>query len=69
MFKALLNLPQTAIAYIKNTIVELRKVDWLAPKQVLKLTVIVIAVAVCSTLLILGMDWLFVTGRNLLFTL
>lgn len=69
MFKAILNLPKNAIAYVKSTFAELRKVEWLKFNKVIRYTLLVIFVTVIVTLLIVGLDAIFTAIRNWLLTL
>lgn len=68
MIKGLLNLPKNTLSYIRSTLRELRKVEWLKLKTVVKYTVIVIVTATIITLAIVGMDAIFAAIRNWLLT-
>lgn len=69
MFKTILNLPQNIIAYVKSTLYELRKVEWLKFGKVIRYTVIIIAVTILVTFLIMGLDAIFTAIRNWLIAL
>ena len=69
MIKGLLNLPTNALSYARSTVRELRKVEWLKLKTVVKYTFLVIITAVVITLAIIAMDAAFTAIRNWLLTL
>jgi preprotein translocase SecE subunit len=69
MIKGLLNLPKNTLSYIRSTLRELRKVEWLKLKTVIKYTFLVILTAVVITLTIIAIDAVFAAIRNWLLTL
>lgn len=68
MIKGLLNLPKNTLSYIRSTLRELRKVEWLKLKTVVKYTIVVIVTATIITLAIVTMDAIFAAIRNWLLT-
>lgn len=66
MIKAFLNLPSVAIGFIRKTINELRHVEWLSWRTVVRMTFTVVVATILVTLIIAGMDKLIVLVRNYL---
>lgn len=48
--------------YFKELASEMRKITWPAPKQILKNSLIVLAVVIVSSLILFGIDTLFSAG-------
>ncbi len=57
------------ITYVKNSIEEMKKVQWPTKKQTIRLTALVIGVSVSVGLYVSGLDYLFTKGIETLLSL
>lgn len=57
------------IKFLKNSKEEFKKVDWPSKKETLRLTGYVIGVSLIVGLLVMGLDYVFKTGLEVLLTL
>ena len=51
--------PVSPLAFVNESVAELKKVVWPSKEQIIKLTLVVLGVSVATGLLIGGLDYLF----------
>lgn len=69
MFKAIFTLPQRTIGFLRDVIAELRLIDWMKPRDVVRNTGIIVAMVTLLVIYLSGMDRIVVAIRNIIFSI
>lgn len=69
MFKAIFTLPQRTIGFFRDVIAELRLIDWMKPRDVVRNTGIIVAMVTLLVTYLSGMDRIVVAIRNIIFSI
>lgn len=66
LLKAILGLPKNIVMFFRNTIAELKLVEWLKASKVIQYTIFVLAFLFFGAILIIVIDKTFLSIRSLI---